>query len=185
MKKQNLKTVNFCIGLTLILLLFYPKTMYSQAKWFPTGSAPGKYKMGVDSSVQHEQQNAMTIKSSDAEVEGFGTLMQNTKPEKYKGKRIRMTGYMKSNEVTDWAGFWLRVDQAGSQQILSFDNMEDRAIKGTTDWKQYDIVLDVPTEASNIAFGALLSGTGQIWFDNLNFEIVDHSVPTTGQKKFD
>jgi hypothetical protein len=121
----------------------------------------------------------MTIKSIDQEIEGFGSLKQNSKPGKYIGKRIRMTGYMKSQGVADWAGFWLRVDQEGSEQSLSFDNMHDRPIKGTTDWKKYEIVLDVPNNASNIAFGALLAGTGQIWFDNLNFEIVDNSVPTT------
>ena len=86
---------------------------------------------------------------------------------------------MKSQGVADWAGFWLRVDQEGSEQSLSFDNMHDRPIKGTTDWKKYEIVLDVPNNASNIAFGALLAGTGQIWFANINFEIVDNSVPTT------
>lgn len=34
--------------------------------------------------------------------------------------------------------------------------------------------------ASLIAYGALLNGAGQIWFDNITFEIVDDNVPTTG-----
>jgi hypothetical protein len=42
-------------------------------------------------------------------------------------------------------------------------------------------VLDVPSEASNIAFGALLVGTGQIWFDNLKFEIVDNTGTVIGE----
>jgi len=105
------------------------------------------------------------------------------KPDKYLGKRVKMTGYLKPKDVTDWAGFWFRVDQPGLQQFLSFDNMRDRPIKGTTNWKKYEIVLDVPKGASNIAFGALLSNTGQIWLDNVNFEIVDNFVSTTGQKK--
>jgi hypothetical protein len=58
--------------------------------------------------------------------------------------------------------------------------MGDRPIKGTTSWTKYDIVLDVPDNASQIAYGALLEGTGQIWFDNIAIEIVDDSVPTTG-----
>jgi hypothetical protein len=37
----------------------------------------------------------------------------------------------------------------------------------------------VPTNASTISFGGMLIGTGQIWFDNLNFEIVDKSIPVT------
>ena len=60
--------------------------------------------------------------------------------------------------------------------------MMDRAVTGTTEWKKYEIVLDVPEGASQISYGALLRGTGQIWFDKLNFEIVDTNVPTTGKK---
>jgi hypothetical protein len=105
--------------------------------------------------------------------------MQNSSASQYLGKRVRLTGYMKSKKVKSWAGLWLRVDQAGSQKSLAFDNMQNRAVKGTTGWKKYEIVLDVPTNASNIAYGALLSETGQIWFDNLSFEVVDTSVPTT------
>lgn len=63
--------------------------------------------------------------------------------------------------------------------------MQGRPIKGTSGWKKYEIVLDVPNEASNIAFGALLNGTGQIWVDNVHFDIVGNSVPTTGQRKQD
>jgi hypothetical protein len=35
----------------------------------------------------------------------------------------------------------------------------------------------VPQEATSISYGVLLSGTGQIWFKDVNFEIVDDSVP--------
>ena len=45
------------------------------------------------------------------------------------GKRVRMTGLVKSENVASWAGLWLRVDQSGSQQPLSFDNMGDSRIK--------------------------------------------------------
>jgi hypothetical protein len=57
--------------------------------------------------------------------------------------------------------------------------MNSRPVKGTSDWKKYEIVLDIDTDVSNIAYGALISGTGQIWFDNITFEIVNNSVPTT------
>ncbi|MEJ7739638.1 MAG: hypothetical protein WKF97_19610 [Chitinophagaceae bacterium] len=94
---------------------------------------------------------------------------------------------MKSKDVSDWAGFWMRVDRADTTligdsvaiNVLSFDNMDDRSIKGTTEWKRYEVVLDVPSNAAGLAFGAILIGTGQIWFDNLNFETVDKSVPVT------
>ena len=94
-----------------------------------------------------------------------------------------MSGFIKSKDVKDKAGLWLRVDGANSGKSLAFDNMHDRSVTGNTDWKKYEIVLDVPLNASKIAYGALLAGTGQIWFDNINFAIVDSTIATTGIKE--
>lgn len=171
------------IFLKQVALLAFAIILFSfdlPSGWFKAGSDPSKYEMGVDKGSGQNGKNAATIQSIDKKIDGFGTLMQNCDPYKFHGKRIRMSGYMKSQDVKEWAGFWLRVDDANSRQPLSFDNMQDRSIKGTTDWKKYEIVLDVPLSASNIAYGALISGTGKIWFDNLSFEIVDATVPTTG-----
>lgn len=151
------------------------------AGWFIAGSKPQSYSMGVDKGAGENGSNAATIKSIDKNITGFGTLMQNCLPNAYAGKRVRMTGVMKSTDVKGWAGLWLRVDQANSTQSLAFDNMNDRPVKGTTVWTKYEIVLDVPATASKLAYGALLSGEGQIWFDNIRFEIVDTTVPTTGR----
>ncbi len=161
---------------TLILLCSYD----IPSGWFAAGSKPRSYEMGTDKGAGQNGLNAATIKSIDKQITGFGTLMQQSTPTVYLGKRVRMTGYMKSSNVTTWAGLWLRVDQAGSTKSLSFDNMQDRPIKGTTAWTKCEIVLDVPSNASMLAYGALLDGTGQIWFDNIQFEIVDKTVPVTG-----
>jgi hypothetical protein len=113
--------------------------------------------------------------------------MQNSAATKYLGKRVRMTGLIKCKDVAYWCGLWLRIDGKNKGQSLSFDNMHDgksdRSINGTSDWKSYDIVLDVPEKATNMAYGALLVGTGQMWFDNLKFEEVGNEVPVTGINK--
>ncbi len=176
MKTNFLKSV-LIIGTTLALLSFD-----KPAGWFSAGSKPQSYEMGIDKGAGQSGKNAATIKSKDFTIDGFGTLMQQSSPDKYLGKRVRMTGYVKTENVASWAGLWLRIDQSGSQQPLSFDNMQSRPIKGTTGWEKYEIVLDIPGNASLMAFGMLLDGTGQVWFDNITFEIVDHSVQTTDAK---
>ena len=72
----------------------------------------------------------------------------------------------------------MRVD--GPQGVLAFDNMQSRPIKGTADWKPCEVVLEVPGGATAIWFGLLLSGPGQVWFDDLQVEAVDATVPVTG-----
>ncbi|MGZ3864336.1 MAG: hypothetical protein ACXVPN_03965 [Bacteroidia bacterium] len=176
MTKSILKGVLIASAITLL-------SFDLPSGWFKAGSMPGSYEMGIDKGKGPEGKNAATIKSIDEHIKGFGTLMQQSMPTKYLGKKIRMAGYMKSEGVRDWAGFWLRVDQEGSNKPLSFDNMGDRPVKGTTDWKKYEIVLDVPANASLIAYGALLDGVGQIWFANVSFEIVDNTIKSTGSAK--
>jgi|SRR5579872_810163 len=151
--------------------------------WFKAGTDPDKYEMGVEFGSGRASKYAATIQSNARRIHGFGTLMQNISADKYKGKKIRMTGYMKSYDVKKWAGFWLRVDGKGTNNTLEFDNMYDRPIAGNTNWQKYEIVLDVPDNASNIAFGALLSGTGKIWFDDIKLEEVPGSVAATGSKR--
>jgi hypothetical protein len=105
--------------------------------------------------------------------------MQTFKADAYRGQRVRLSGYVRSQDVGNWAGLWLRVD-GSKNDVLSFDNMQDRAIKGTSDWQKCEIVLDVPEEAQEIAFGLLLAGRGQVWMDDLKFETVGKDIPTTG-----
>ena len=57
--------------------------------------------------------------------------------------------------------------------------MGDRPIVQDMDWNHYHIVLDVPDSSAVISFGVLLSGKGQVWIDELKFEEVDKSTPTT------
>ena len=168
------------LGLMLVLCTLLNTSFDSPKGWYKAGSKPDKYEMGIDKGAGRNGGNCAIIRSNKRKILGFGTLMQTTLPDKYLGKRVKMSGYMKSEDVNGWAGFWMRVDKAGSTRSLAFDNMSDRAIKGTTEWRKYEVVLDVSVNAADIAFGALLSGTGTIWFDDLQFEIVDQSATVTG-----
>src|SRR5262249_7762207 len=99
-----------------------------------------------------------------------------------RGKKIRFSGWIKTQGVTNgFPGLWWRAD--GKSGVLAFDNMESRAIPGDTDWTQNAVVLDIPEETININFGALFSGEGKAWFDDLQVEIDGKAFDTTD--KFD
>lgn len=149
--------------------------------WFPAGSNPKSYEMGINKGAGRDGNNCATIQSIDKNIRGFGTLMQNASANKYLGKRVRMSGWVKTENVEKWVGLWLRVDKGN--QSIAFDNMGERPIKGTTDWKKYEIVLDVAIDAEMLAYGTLIEGTGKVWFDDIQFEIVDNQTETTDKKK--
>ncbi len=138
------------------------------------------YETGLDSKIFKEGKFAGTIKSRTQNPENFGTIVQSFSAESYLEKRVRMSAYVKADQITSWAGLWMRVDGEGKDKIaLSFDNMNARPIKGTLDWKKYEIVLDIPAESKYITFGILLNGPGQAWIDGFHFEEVSLDVPVT------
>lgn len=146
--------------------------------WFKAGSASSDYKMGVDESITFDGSKSAFIEADTAELKGFGTLMQSSSVEGYLGERIQLTIYIKTQDVSGWTGAWLRID-GGKNKALAFDNMKNRPIKKSTEWTKYTMVLDVPSSATKMAYGVLLNGNGKVWFDNLNFEIVDKNIAVT------
>ena len=146
--------------------------------WFLAGSMPASYDTGVDGQASYNGHPSAFLKSKDLRIDGFGTLMQQIRAEHYLGKRVRFSAYVKAADAEGWAGLWMRIDKDSKQ--LAFDNMQNRPIKGTADWQKYDVVLDVPQDATGIFFGVLLGGTGQVWISNAKFEVVGSDIPTTG-----
>lgn len=146
--------------------------------WFKTGSAPSDYTMGVDGDVTFDGSKSAFIEGNTVEAKGFATLMQTSSVGDYLGQRVKFTFYIKTQDVSGWSSGWFRIDGA-PKETLAFDNMDNRQIKETTQWSEYSIVLDVPKSAKKMAYGVMLSGSGKVWFDNLNFEIVDKNTPVT------
>jgi len=66
-----------------------------------------------------------------------------------------------TDAFTGWAGLWMRAD-GGSRQ-LAFDNMHDRAIRGTTPWTDYAIELSIPDGTEWLNFGFVLDGGGAMF----------------------
>jgi hypothetical protein len=147
--------------------------------WFMAGSRPEEFEAGVDAKYMYQGHASAFLKSKHSSVDGFGTLMQSLRAEQYKGKRVRLSGLVKSQEVVGWAGLWMRVDQG--KDIAAFDNMQDRSIKATTNWQPCEVVLDVPQDATGISFGILLAGAGEVWLRNTKFEVVGTDVPATSR----
>ncbi|WP_419949256.1 hypothetical protein [Candidatus Palauibacter sp.] len=98
----------------------------------------------------------------------------------YRGQRMRLRGYLRADDV-DSGGLWVRVDGIleGMYAMLALDNSEDRRVEGTRDWDVRDIVVDIPPEGITILLGAMITGDGELWVDDLTFEPVADDVPLT------
>lgn len=136
----------------------------------------------IDPDYAATLRSAIDQVKNSAEGPGFGVATSTFPIKEAGGKRARFSGYIKTEGVTTgFAGLWWRVD--GASGVLAFDNMQDRGVTGTMDWKRYDIELPVAADAKNINFGALLTGNGTAWFDGLSVEL--DGTPYLDQTSFD
>jgi hypothetical protein len=108
---------------------------------------------------------------------GFGTLMQLVGAQTYIGKRVRLSMALKT-AAAGRAQVWMRVD-GDTSRPLAFDNMDNRPVKGTSDWQEASVVLDVPPKSKLLAYGFFVQGGGKMWVNGQRMEIVGDDVPTT------
>jgi hypothetical protein len=144
--------------------------------WFGWGDG---YYIGEDRKNYHSKSPSCYI-SSSGWPEGYGMIFNHMGPRRFVGKRVRMSAYIKTERVTEWAGMMMRLDGKKQNDFLGFDNMHERPIQGTTEWQRYEIVLDVPKGAKNLVFGMLLTGPGKAWLDDVKLDVVGSNVPPTG-----
>ena len=152
-----------------------PAAAQAPKGWGLAGSRPGDYQTGLE---DRGPGKVAFIRSKAPTAEGFGTLMQAVGATPYRGKRLRLSALLKTDDARR-AQMWMRVDGATRSQVLAFDNMNSRPIVGTTGWKRYEVVLDVPADAVAVAYGFFLAGSGKVSADEFRLETVGTDVPVT------
>jgi len=151
--------------------------------WAVTGPGDGAkdfeltdYDGGLDRKVKHSGKASAYLRSRVKKPAKHAVVMQSIRSHEYRGKRIRVAAWIKTRDVAEAASLWVRVTPKNRDETLA------RAVasaKGTTDWKRYEVVLDVPSKSELILYGLALQGTGKAWIDDMTWEIVDWSVPVT------
>lgn len=145
------------------------------ADWGLAGQSQDLYEIGLDSDVTISGKGGKFIRSIPGTEPSWGTLMQTFTAKNYLGRRVRFEAQVKTKDVKG-AGLWMRVDGVDGQ-TLAFYNSQDKPIVGSQDWQLRSVVLDVPSNATNIAFGVLQYGKGQVWIDKLSMDMVGTDVP--------
>jgi len=96
---------------------------------------------------------------------GFASATGAFPTDAAKGKKLVLSGWIRTEDVDGWAGIWWRCDTPGGPG--AFNNMQSLNITGTTPWTRYEFALDCDPDTVNINFGFLLAGGGTAWFDDV------------------
>jgi AraC family transcriptional regulator len=157
------------------------------AHWFLSGypSPPrGEYSVALERTLAYEGTGSGLLKSIAPNAQ-HGTLMQSAAADSYKGKKIKLRAFLRSRDVIQRAGLWVRSNDAAGT-VLTFRNCfspgaRQSFVRGDSDWRAAEISLDVPATAVELAFGVQMVGTGSVWIDNVTIEVTGESDPAAPQ----
>ena len=106
--------------------------------------------------------SCVRVQYPEAERWAFGSMMQRCPAAPYAGRTVRFTCQLRARAVDRWTGMWVRIDRADGRALF-FDNMHDRALRGTVDWTACAIECAVPADAAWLNYGVVLGGAGTAW----------------------
>ena len=118
----------------------------------------------IDDKITHSGQRSVRL-DRNAQSPGEFSVIGRSIGWEFSGKTIELRGFLRTENVSDFAGLWLRQDK-GSQMLL-LDNMQNQQLNGTHDWTEYKITLPIHPETQSLVFGVLMAGTGKAWADDL------------------
>ena len=138
--------------------------------WKSYVTLPGAYQLGSSNVLPNEGKSCAFIRSQkDVGVKVHALIYQAVSSGPYRGGKLTLKGFLRTREVQGWAGLWVRAEDAQGR-VLSFQNMMDRPVRGSTEWSPYQVGIDLPVQTAKVVFGALLVGQGEVWVDRLSLE---------------
>lgn len=143
--------------------------------WAKTGANPPDYVVTVDRGIFHSGLASGQLRNR-IQTTSTGTMTQRVKADAYRGKRVRLSAWLRTQNVQSVL-FFVRVDGPG--MTIDFDNTDNAPLPPTSDWVRRDLVVDVGATAIGVTFGIVMEGTGAAWIDDVALEVVPPATPRT------
>ena len=165
-KLSILRLARAVVGLVLGCHLFahaQTEPIEVASHWFQILNDVDRYEVQRSADAAYSGNYGISIRNVGA-PDGFGGVIQIVKADAWRGQRIVMRSWMRTEDAGT-GQMWLRID--ADDGVLAMDNMDDRPVTGTTDWRLYEIVMDVPKKAALLVYGAFVVGAGRLLFDSV------------------
>ncbi|MBP9094057.1 hypothetical protein KBI23_23755 [bacterium] len=152
--------------------------------WQFYGLSQEHYAAAIDKEVLYKGTQSARLESVSETAPGSAGIHQMIDAANYQNLRIRFTAFIKARDVEERCGLHLSVSTRSYP--TERDDMSNRPLKGTTDWQQFSVVVNVSKDSRRINYGVILAGPGTVWIDAAALEVVGDDVASTNisQTKF-
>ncbi|MEA2735425.1 MAG: hypothetical protein QOE14_1876 [Humisphaera sp.] len=149
----------------------------------PSQKETEAYLIGLDDQQRRTSEPVIAVRSATAKPDDWGHMRKVIDAEPYRGKRIRLRGYLKCQDVEKAGHMSLWVFDE-HDNALAQDDLGGHHLTGTHEWTRYDIVSDVPQSAVRILILAGMRGKGTVWADGLELDVVGNDVPVNDNHRW-
>jgi hypothetical protein len=147
--------------------------------WILGGDAPDRYEVRLDPARRRENASSARISLRAGEAnDSSAMLMQYFLAYEYHGRRVWLSAFIATEDVDGSCGLWMRLD-SNTQAFLYYKSSH---VKGTSDFVQRDVVLDVDEEMTLVSFGITLTGGGTAWLADAHLEVVGDEVQPSASR---
>jgi len=185
----NCSIAAVAFALAALSIRAYGEAQGSLAHWFISsqeGTLQGRtnYEARIDHQTVFEGSASALLSSKSSNRGASGTLMQQARAEPFKGKRIELSAYLRSRDVSNVAGLWIRAeDEAGA--VLAFNNLQfsdghTSFVRGNSEWTKASLVVDIPSSAASLYYGVRMEGPGSVWITHVQFAILGDAHVDSG-----
>jgi hypothetical protein len=102
----------------------------------------------------------------------YGTWMRNIDAGPYRGKRVRASGFIRTEGAAGRVDFWSRVQAANSPGDGPGLGGGAHRLPADSDWTRYELTFDVPVEGVYVQYGVGIQGAGRLWLDDPRLEVL-------------
>ncbi|MFT5744924.1 MAG: hypothetical protein ACI920_000290 [Saprospiraceae bacterium] len=113
------------------------------------------------------------LESNIKRTSSFGSAVYRI-PLKYKGNKIKLTGYIKTSNVKEGHAYFM-VNTQKRNDLWEVEITSDK-LEGDNEWKKYSVKIPLDPEDDFIYIACKLTGKGIVWFDNFDVFIDRISV---------
>jgi hypothetical protein len=148
--------------------------------WSLSGGGAADYRFTLDADVRHAGKASAKLAPIMDGSSRYGTMMQAFDAAPYRRKRVRMSAFVRGEDLSGRADGWARAQGSASPAEGPGLGGGACALSGTFEWKPCEIVFEVPGESVQVEVGFGLAGSGTLWVDDVKLEIAPKGAGLTG-----
>jgi transglutaminase-like putative cysteine protease len=140
---------------------------YVPSHWF-FGTYASAQNMSWDKSVSYQGQASVSVVNHDRYNKRPISWRQNIMDFPV-NRELILSGYVKTEKVSSDSvvAISIRAEDAAGGLVACANTYDAYQIVGTHDWTEVKAGVAIPLEAEEIEVAAFLSGTGHVWFDDI------------------